>query len=286
MKKVKLLINEDYIVIELKNNDISSLWLNNIRQQNDMSIRSVSDPHYIDPVNNQDYTSGVWNKIKENINTIETEFNIKWPEEVPDVFNFDQQIMNRYHRYFAQSTMFYNRWQIDHDYRFDEIPVEKQKRFSDLLEEINFSIHELESYTITPRIQKYKNKIKKLYIDFSPTNWINLPHNTVHSADKEYNVCIAMEVHGKNYLQAFIDDDVPFHPDVHGQRGMFGRIDIYTDDTVFDILESEEFKNWLGTESIKDYSLVQLGKVIESSQPLSKLYDVLASGVAMEIIEL
>lgn len=285
MKKVKLLINKDYIEIELLDNDIANLWLDNVCNIKGMTIRNINSPHYIDPIDHLDKIDTVWNKIKENIKTIESEFDVNWPEEVPDEFTFDQQILNRYHRYFAQSTMFYNRWQIDHDYRFNEIPDHKKQRFSDLLEEINFSIHELESYTVTPVIRKYRNKLKKLYIDFPPVNWIDIPQSTQHTADKEYNVCIAMEVHGKNYLQAFIDDDVSDQADIHGQRGMFGRVDIYIDDTVFEILESKEFKDWLGTNSIKDYGLVQIGKVVESSRPIKELYDGLRAGADMEIIE-
>lgn len=284
MKKVKLQTNSDYIIIELRNSSISDLWLDTIRTAKDTSIRTVNHPHYIDPANYDGRISNSWNQIKENIKIIESEFNVKWPEDVPEEFNFDQQILNRYHRYFAQATMFYNRWQIDHDYTFDEI--HNKQRFSDLLEEINFAIHDLESFTMTSVVQQYKDKLKKLYVDFPPVNWVNLPVGAPHTTDKTYNVCIAMEVHGKNYLQAFIDNDVPDQPDVHGQRGMFGRIDIYVDDTVYDILESREFKQWLGTDSIKDYALVQLGRVIESSKPLTELYDILSSGESVEIAEL
>lgn len=286
MKKVKLKINNDYIVIKLLNNEIANLWIDTIRNINNATIRNINSPHYIDPADHIDKIESVWDKIKENIKTIESEYDVQWPEEVPDDFTFEQAILNRYHRYFAQATMFYNRWQIDHDYRFNEIVDHKKQRFSDLLEEINFSIHELESHTMTPVIRKYRNKLKKLYIDFPPTNWINIPQSTLHTTDKEYNVCIAMEVHGKNYLQAFIDGDVSDQPDIHGQRGMFGRVDIYIDDTVFDILESKEFKDWLGTDSIKDYGLVQIGKVIESSRPVKELYDGLRAGADMEFIEL
>jgi hypothetical protein len=286
LKKVKLQINNEYIIIELKNSSVTNLWLDTIRPVTNKTIRTVNHPHYIDPKTSVDKISNAWNKIKENIKIIESEFSVSWPEEVPHEFNFDQQILNRYHRYFAQATMFYNRWQIDHDYTFEEIDTARRQRFSDLLEEINFAIHDLESHTLTPVVDIYKDKLKKLYVDFNPVNWVNLPPGVPHTTDKEYNVCIAMEVHGKNYLQAFIDNDVPDQPDVHGQRGMFGRIDIYVDDTVFDILESKEFKNWLGTNNIKDYALVQLGKVIDSSRPLIELYNNLSNGASMEIVEL
>ena len=286
MTTIKLNFDKDYMILDIVDSVVADIWLDIIghKTQNNMQLRSVSDPHYISPQGNEEYILQTWNSIKQNISTIEKEFNVKWPEQVPDKFTFDQQLLNRYHRYFAQSTMFYNRWQVNFDDGFAEIPDNMKDRFSTLLEEMNCYIHVLESFLKDEVTEKYLDKIQKLHLSFDDKTWINIPKYTPHTADENLNVCLAMEVHGKNYLQAFIDNDDPSQLDIHGQRGLFGCLDIYTDNSAFEILNSKDFHEWLGCSQIKDYGLIQLGKVIDSSDQLTNFSKKMYNPINVEFL--
>lgn len=273
MTTIKILFDNEFIEFETVEGVAGTTWeqhvLPGIRQG--ASIKSADHPGVL-PVNEQ-HIAELWNNIRDNIHTVEQEFNVSWPESIPDEFTFDRQILNRFHRYFAQGTMFFNRWQIDSQYTFPTIPLEKQQRFTELLENVNFLIHEVERYCISENGKLYENKIKKLFLNLNNPVWRGeyIDQWLPHSMNPEYNVCLAMEVHGKNYLQAFLDGDDPTQVDIHGQRGMYGCLDIYSDNTVFELLESKEFKQWLGSRNIRDTGLVQIGKVIDSSRPLEDL---------------
>lgn len=286
MINIDLKFKNEFLKLEIIDNSIGKFWSEHIQNLGICTARAVSFPHYIDPSQHLEKINSTWNNIKKNIDIIKSEFNIDWPEQVPEVFNFDQQILNRYHRYFAQSTMFYNRWLINSQYTFQEIPKENRKRFEFLLEEINAYIHTLESYTYTEVVNKYQNRLKKIHFNFENKLWKNIPEGTKHTLNPELNVCLAMEVHGKNYLQAFMDDDDPTQVDVHGHRGLFGFVDIYIDDSVFEILNSKEFKKWLNCGNIKDLGLIQLGRVIESSDSLKNIYQKVQEPAPVNIVQI
>lgn len=265
-------INNEFIEIQLADTPEAQIWLDHMSAQcKTGTLKFLRMPTKI-PLNSADYLP-IWKNIKKNIKQIEAQFNIKWPESIPEFIPFDRQILNRFHRYFAQGTIFFNRWQIDSPTTFEPIPENGRKEFVRLLEEINTWIHQIEKYCDSINNNEYQGKISKLELKFDDLVWRGYSWEKFynHGINPEYNVCIAMEVHGKNYLQAFLDDDDPTQVDVHGIRGMFGCLDVYLDDTVFKILESNKFKKWLGTNSIKDTGLVQIGKVINSSSPLKNM---------------
>lgn len=274
MTSIRIEFNSDFIEFKVHPGIQGTTWLNHAEgvMKRDVKIRTVIHPGSL-PLD-RNASSITWDKIKNNIKIIEEEFKITWPEPVPDKFPFEQQILNRYHRYFAQATMFFNRWQIDLDYTFPTIPLDKQERFTQLLEEINSWIHIIERYCLSENGRLYQNQIKKLFLSLGTLRWRGEPEDQhlPHGTDPAYNVCLSMEVHGKNYLQAFLDGDDPDQIDVHGHRGMYGCLDIYADNTVFELLESKRFKDWLGSKNIRDYGLLQIGKVTRSSRPLQDLF--------------
>lgn len=282
MTTIKILtIDNEYIDIELANTSGAKIWLDHmVHQGKEGTLKHVAHPSKLPP--DPDRYNPIWNNIKKNIALIENRFNIKWPESIPEVFPhpgsdfmpFDRQLLNRFHRYFAQSTMMFNRWQVNSTTTFNPIPENDRNTFVELLEEINVWIHQIEIYCDSINDNAYQGKIKKLELKFDDLVWRGNDWEKFfdHSLNPEYNVCISMEVHGKNYLQAFLDDDDPTQIDVHGIQGLYGCLDIYLDDTVFKILESDEFKKWLGTTCIKDAGLVQIGKVISSSKPIGHFY--------------
>ena len=282
MTNIKIITsNDEFIEIELANHAGANIWLEHIKNQEKKgTLSSITMPNKLPP-NSADY-SPIWNCIKKNIIKIEETFNVKWPENIFETSQdsevstlpFNRQLLNRFHRYFAQGTIFFNRWQINSLTTFDPISTEKRDLFVKLLEEINVWIHQIEKYCDSINNNEYQGKIKKLDLKFDNLKWRGYSWERFfdHGADPEYNVCLSMEVHGKNYLQAFLDDDDPTQIDVHGIQGMYGCLDIYLDDAVFKILKSKEFKKWLGTGCIKDTGLLQIGKVISSSKPLLNLF--------------
>jgi hypothetical protein len=292
--KIITATKDEFIEIQLADTPEAQIWLDHMSAQcKTGTLRSVRMPSKV-PLNSVDYLP-IWENIKKNIRQIETQFNIKWPESIPEYFPilgsefipFDRQMLNRFHRYFAQGTMFFNRWQIDSPTTFEPIPENGRAEFVRLLEEINTWIHQIEKYCDSINNSEYKGKISKLELKFDELVWRGYSWEKFynHGANPEYNVCISMEVHGKNYLQAFLDDDDPSQVDVHGQRGMFGCLDIYLDDTVFKILESDKFKTWLGTNNIKDTGLVQIVKVTNSSRPLKNIISTRIATFTIETTE-
>ena len=128
--------NNHYILIELFENPTIEKWFNHFLKANNKCSYKFNDGNiYIEnkaKFNMQtDERSRGWEAIKNAESKIK-EMGIDVPIEVPENFNNDQQLLNELHRYYTSNAV----W------------AEKQnKKYFDLISEINLGVHVLEQYT-------------------------------------------------------------------------------------------------------------------------------------------
>jgi hypothetical protein len=255
---------------------------------------------YIDR-SNTEYSAHLeiyWSSIKENTEYLKSQ-NFKLPYELPDEFNYSQELLNTIHRVFTYSSS----WALskcNNDMSgntplscpdilnpFDEsfTPTDLSKFFT-AINNLNVAVHELETFCTTVNknmVLRVKNKNNNIVVDvrnsheYTNNGWIYFG-NTLDEFQKSYsnnypNVILTEEIQGKSYLRAFADNDDPTQLDVTGRYGSYGGflIDIYQHRK--QIYESEEFNNWLEGHGLKKENLPlehPLGQVIDSSLALTE----------------
>ena len=207
-----------------------------------------------------------WNNIKLTLQKLkDIGFNTDL-FDLPESFNFDQQLLNQLHRFFTYNILWYHKADNTNN-PFD--PNFKNKCMSrqdwhELLNQINESVHNLEQYTTTNNrniLKGYPLKFLQVILNSKPTNnsWIdfnleeqqeNYKYQIYKKKSKKPLVRLDPSILGKSYLQSFLDHDDPTCVDCTGRLGSHGNFYIDVDNTLSDIYMSEDFKEWLSHYNI------------------------------------
>jgi len=249
--------NNHHILIELFENSTMEKWFNHFFKANNKCSYKFNDGNiYIEnkaKFNMQtDERSQGWSTIKNAISKIK-EMGFDVPIEVPDNFNYNQQLLNELHRYYTSNAV----WS------------EKQnKKYFDLISEINLGVHVLEQYTDIQVNKTFTENVSPafyhLQLNEEPkTHWLDFSNEdqklnyTYFDYDYDYIVKLDRSILGKCVLQSFEEHDDPREKDCSGRLGSFGGFWIELDKKTKKIYESQKFIEWC-LEYKSDYKKLPL----------------------------
>ena len=154
--------------------------------------------------------------------------------DVPKKFTHDQEVLNKLHRYFTDSS---------------EVVDQKSELFEHVLK-INYCVHELEDFTSSRN--KVHDSFHWIHICDYPIPmdcWIDLKDKEQENYkfldyNYEYAVRLDRSILGKCVLQAYEENDDPNAKDCTGRSGSFGGFFIDTNRNLKDFYQSNKFNNW------------------------------------------
>ncbi len=190
---------------------------------------------------------------------------VKFPFQVTKDTQFTRKDLNLIHRWFTTGTSF-TCWSLDTG------PIVSREDYSIFYEKasaINDVVHFLENYYdgVAKAHSKHVNyqffKLNSLkndqYFDHKPGDWRYLDY------DCEYDVFMTWAICGKDYFQAYIDDDDPRQWDITAQWcSYYNYFYIDTNGERNKILKSKEFTEFLKKGHVYNtaWQYMPIGKVI------------------------
>ena len=226
--------NNHHILIELFENTTMEKWFDHFFKANNNCSYKFNDQNvYID---NQ---ARAWPTIINAIAKIK-EMGFDVPIEVPDNFNYSQQLLNELHRFYTTNA---------------EWSEKQNKKYFDLISEINLAVHVLEQHTDIQVNKTFTESISPAFFHFQlneepKTHWLNFSNEdqklnyTYFDYDYDYIVKLDRSILGKCVLQSFEEHDDPREKDCSGRLGSFGGFWIELDKNVKKIYESQKFIDW------------------------------------------
>lgn len=270
------------ITISLYQNDTMARWFDHFSKLSESeNFYSLTTNNYYDTdfkadINNHKAVKNSWVEILNSVDYLRS-VGIKPDEIIPSVFEFDQQILNKLHRFFTANSLIYrndpaNNLTMQH------------------LWNINEHVHRLEKFSKPEKNLRYIRKNHRLqYINIYNTTqsdhqWFeftddDIKHNYEYlELDDEHVVTLDQSILGKCYYQSFAENDDPSQFDCTGRLGSFGgfNIDIqkYNRKRLY---LSQQFRDWCEKYSLSFYNLpleVPIGHITKSSLSLSNFYNI------------
>lgn len=270
--------NNDLLTIKLFDNSAARKWF---------SFFSLRHTNKSIPINFSDNYSNInyykknkirfenqiieeWTKIHQSLNNLKDLGYIS-DIELPAIFDHQQSRLNQLHRFFTTNAAWdhkFNDLRIHEPNPIDSnfhTTVENRQNFKNCIEQINASVHVLESFT-DPENRKI--------LDVLPLNFIGIYQNKVVNHDtwcqfsldeqqENYKylqylefgqplVLLDNSITGKNYLQNFLEDDDPTNEDCTGREGSHGNLIIDTNDNRQKIYSSDKFQAWAKHYGLKN----------------------------------
>jgi hypothetical protein len=204
------------------------------------------------------------------IDEFNSTMDFQFPFEIRDSIEFTRKDLNIIHRYFTTGSSFRS-WTLDSE-KLIETNNPMFETFQKRLSAINDAVHMLDNY--------YDNRNKKQsenvdILSFQPANqhpsdffqhqvgdWRYLDY------DLEYDVFMNYAICGKDYFQAYIDEDDPRNWDITSQYSSyynFFYIDVNGERNK--VMSSPEFKLWLNNACLYNsaWQFMPIGKVISGT---------------------
>ena len=240
----------------------------NAAESNCLELSSRTEPYTrskIDKFVNKSLIYNAWETILVNINMLEKQMSASHRLNLPASFDFSQQTLNKIHRFFTAHSINSN------------LPKY-------LLDPINESVHELESFCSTDN-KAYiarQGKIKGLEFrgnSLTKNNYFDLSNLPPISNTIDYSKGIPVLLNdfilGKPYIQAFYDEDNPCNSDITGRTVSDGGFVIDINQNRKKLYQSAKFSRWCkhyGLEIDKLPLENQIGSVTDISCSLKKIY--------------
>ena len=246
--------------IQVLPNDFAHTWL-------EIFERSLSvDPNpTLGPANPVDYfrwteeeIAEILRKINSAISVIKQEFAIQFPfASVQKGMDHDQ--LNRMHRAVTTAVVRKDRW-LEEEAAHFSLAESQQDRFLQLIKEIALGIHDY-SHCLRPddRMQRVLGKKSAKSFEYHLLNFRNTDAANQTCADlwqdidashrkffsTEHSVYVKQDILGKDYLQAFLDEDDPREWDVTSSQGYTGGLEIDLTNSRTKFMRSPLFHDWL-----------------------------------------
>ena len=157
--------------------------------------------------------------------------------EVPSQFKYDQDLLNRLHRYYTNSA----------------IELNTESELFQLVSKINYCVHELEEF-IPNHNTTYVSDLWFHVGNYPiPTDcWFGLEdleqeNYKFFDYDYKYTVRLDRSILGKCVLQSFEENDDPNAKDCTGRKGSFGGFFIDTNNKLKELYQTKKFHSWCKT---------------------------------------
>ena len=266
---------DQYILIKLFDNSATTKWFDKFSKYklgNATVNKDFNNYDWLKKTKDQriDQITHHWDNIKLALNKL-TNIGFKVPFAISGEFDYDQNILNKLHRFFTYNASWYHdnlhnlkKYENPFDPDF-KIEFQNFKDWHGIIDEINKSVHYLENYTNPPNREILNTyPLKTIAVNINPQTtfdtWINF--NTAEQQEnyryQEYNslgkplVILDNCILGKSYLQSFLENDDPTCEDCTGREGTHGNFLIELTDNRSKIYNSQEFKNWLSLYNIEN----------------------------------
>lgn len=178
-----------------------------------------------------------------------------YPEAMPENFvTVDQALMNRLHRHFTNSCL--DLWDLKY-------PRQNVTEIDNILQKLNFLVHELEHYLPTNVKIKYAKSVSELWAicNGMELSYDIFPFRQYHSYEPA-DLIMDGHILGKTLLESFQCQDNPTSWDTRGHMRTNGGANMLLDNFRQEIYHSEDFMDWLtqhGTDKNKSFADFPLG---------------------------
>jgi hypothetical protein len=204
------------------------------------------------------------------IDEFNSSMDFKFPFEIRDNIEFTRKDLNTIHRYFTTGSSFRS-WTLDSE-KLIETNSPLFETFQKRLSAINDAVHILDNYYDNGRKKQSTNvdilsfqpvsQDRLDYFQHQVGDWRYLDY------DLEYDVFMNYAICGKDYFQAYIDDDDPRNWDITSQYSSyynFFYIDVNGERNK--VMSSHEFKLWLDNACLYNsaWQFMPIGKVISGT---------------------
>jgi hypothetical protein len=252
--------NDKFIDICLFDHDPIPAWFEHFRKFSDTGYYKggfLCDRGY--GVFSKDIIPTQWNIILDAINKL-TKMEYKFPFQVPKEFDYDQELLNKLHRFFTYNVMaFKSKEPNPFDPEFKMPSDINFEYWLGLVDEINGAVHKLENFSkFTENKTFFSTQLPLTYFFVNgstrhPANitpWVEftkeeLKHNYTYFEYDLPLVLLDKSILGKCALQSFLEDDDLNAKDCTGRLGSYGGFTVDINDNRKKIYRSEPFKNWL-----------------------------------------
>jgi len=223
-----------------------------------------------------------------------------------------QKILNEVHRYFTTAGRSMQDWVSENEHISQQvrgtgywsdhflsnfaINEEDEEYFLHYHAKINDYVHMFDQYSCTSHIKEdIMNQIVCLQFQFDCNaktaegencrfekgTWQEITEEDwkyANDSDDDIDVWVGKDILGKNYIEAYYDQDDPTEWDVTPINGHGGKFEIAvssqwydesTDNTLQEFVKSERFRNWLsdwGVEYVSEMAGMPLGKVTSGKE--------------------
>lgn len=258
-----------YVTIELFNNSPVRKWFQHyvnktpeyyITYKKEPRWKQDRDPHHV---------IESWKLINDALDEIK-EIGLVPNFDIPAQFNFDQQLLNKIHRFFTYNHLW---WEVrstapnPFDPSFNMPSHIKGSDWFHLIGKLNDGVHQLERTVYT---DTEKNLVDKKITFQQTTFWpdIDNPYNDLWlDFDDEMiahcshyrkfinidNLVILNEsILGKPYMRCFFNEDDPHAEDITARLGSHGGFEFDLNGSRKRLYNSPEYNNWLQQHSITD----------------------------------
>jgi hypothetical protein len=224
-----------------------------------------------------------WEKIHRSLNNLKDLGYIS-NIELPAMFDYQQSRLNLLHRFFTTNAIWDHKFNDKRIHKPNPIDsnfyttVENRQHFKNCIEQINASVHFLESFT-DPENRKILDTLPlNSIIIISQNNianhdtWCQFSHDEQQENYKylQYLECnqplvlLDNSITGKSYLQNFLENDDPTNEDCTGREGSHGNLIIDTNDNRQKIYSSDKFQAWADHYGLKNIPYeFAIGSVID-----------------------
>lgn len=233
-----------------------------------------------------------WNTILTSLNHLRS-IGYNFDLIVPDQFDYDQQTLNRLHRFFTYNMLWVSKDPTTpnpFDLNFT-LPTKNMRNiWHTLVDPINRAVHKLEQFSTPTANKSFVDTQFPIHTISFINNNQNYTNQLLSFDDNDieqnysffnYNqsnlVTLDRSILGKCILQSFLEDDDPAAQDCTGRLVSWGGFNIDLNDNRKKIYKSAQFIEWAERYKLKNIPYeFPIGYVTSSSRPLQdfgKLYN-------------
>jgi hypothetical protein len=272
--------NDDYILINLFDNQTVEKWFNHIYTKKYLYEQAIEQTPPSKIEIDMPYH---WNKIKDTTEYV-NKLGFYLDFDLSEEFDYKQSTLNKLHRFFTYNMLWYDHKETTVNPFNSYFKLDKMTRneWHSILDVINQAVHNLENVAAST-----KNSIDFVppvcSLHFRPsadinldTTWIQFDEIDLKENYEYFNkvhtypnlVMLDRSILGKCVLQSFSDDDILDADDCTGRLGSHGGFIVDTDTRRHEVYQSSKFKDWVASFNLDPASLpyeFPIGYVAEST---------------------
>jgi hypothetical protein len=247
--------NDDYILINLFDNQTVEKWFNNIYTKKYLYEQTIEQTP---PSKIEIDIPYHWNKIKDTTEYV-NKLGFYLDFDLSEEFDYKQSTLNKLHRFFTYNMLWYDHKETTVNPFNSYFKLDKMTRneWHSILDVINQAVHNLENVAASTKNSiDFVPPVRSLH--FRPNadlSWIQFDEIDLKQNYEYFNkfhdhqnlVMLDRSILGKCVLQSFSDNDILDADDCTGRLGSHGGFVIDTDTRRYEVYQSSKFKDWVAS---------------------------------------